>query len=103
MIKLESGSFGQVQNFVKVIPVCACIRCNCRPVFMAFMREMDRADDILMEQQRCSDTNHMVPVRSPNGPLQAVLVQDISDVCICVNIEDNLSFLSAVPNMIEKE
>lgn len=75
-------------------------------VYGLYMREMDRADNILMEQQRCSDTNHMVPVRSPNGPLQAVLawlVQDISDVCICVNIEDNLSFLSAVPNRIEKE
>lgn len=31
VIKLQSGSYGQVQNFVKVIPVCACIRCNCRP------------------------------------------------------------------------
>lgn len=70
---------------------------------MAFMREMDRADDILMGQQRCSDTNHMIPVKSPNGALQAVLVQDISEVCICINIEDNLSFLSAVPNRIEKE
>lgn len=81
----------------------ACVHCSCRPVFMALMKKMDRADGIIMEQQRCSDAHHMVPVRSPNGPLQAVLVQDISDVCVYVNIEDNLSFVSVVPNRIEKE
>lgn len=46
-------------------------------MFMALMREMNRAGGILMEQQRVSDANHMIPVRSLNGTFQSVLVKDI--------------------------
>lgn len=51
-------------------------------MFMALMREMNRAGGILMEQQRVSDANHIIPVRSLNETFQSVLVKDISDAFV---------------------
>lgn len=71
-------------------------------MFMALMREMNRAGGILMEQQRVCDANHIIPVRSLNETFQSVLVKDISDVCVCVKIKNNLRFVSVVPKLKKK-
>lgn len=71
-------------------------------MFMALMREMNRAGGILMKQQRVSDAYHIIPVRSLNETFQSVLVKDISDVCVCVKIKNTLRFVSVVPKLKKK-
>lgn len=95
IVRFKEVSFGRVETFVKVNVD------GCGDLFVAVVRIMDK-DDAVTDHHRSSSTTHMVQLKPPSH-LQAILVQDILDVCVCVTLSDNLSFVSTVPNRVERE
>ena len=68
-------------------------------VASALVKPMERADVI----DQGYSFNHMVTLKSPSNTLVAVSVQDILDACIHVTVDDDISYVSCLPNQVEKE
>lgn len=89
-------NFGEVKTFVKVIA-------NEETHVLALIHPMERSTVTIPNCQRAAN-NHAIPLRPPSGRyIVAVPVKDICDVCVCVLLSNELCFVSATPNRIEKE
>lgn len=93
IITFNESSFGQVQIFVKVNSTN-----NLKPIFLALIKEMKNEDS-----GRGSTKNHMIRLKTQYGQLRAIGVDQITDVCVFVKVNEELGFVSAVPNKVEKE
>ncbi|XP_062567995.1 uncharacterized protein LOC134230240 [Saccostrea cucullata] len=91
------NSYGIIQTLVKVK------RNIGEDAAYALMSPMDKVNIVIDGRQR-SSPNHMISLKpSLNAGLVAVSVVDITDVCVYVPVNDELSFVSSVPNRVEKE
>ena len=88
------------KDFFGIVKTLSRVQKNCGECFAyALVKPMERADVV---DQRCS-FNHMVTLKSPSNTLVAVSVQDILDVGIHVSVNDDMSYVSCLPNRVEKE
>ena len=85
--------FGIVKTLERVQKCCG----EC--VAYALVKPMERADVV----DQGPSFNHMVTLKSPSNTLVAVSVQDILDACIHVTVDDDISYVSCLPNQVEKE
>lgn len=89
-------NFGEVKTFVKVIV-------NEETCVLALIHPMERSTVTIPNCQRAANS-HSIPLRPPSRRyIVAVPVKDICEVCVCVLLSNELCFVSATPNRIEKE
>jgi hypothetical protein len=97
VICFRQTCFGKVQSFMKV--TCA----DGNNLFVVVVKVMERnATPTPNHRDRGSLNSHLVILNPPSDGLQAIHVQDISEVCICVQSSDKL-FVSKAPNKVERE
>lgn len=85
---MEGELSAQVQVFVKVM---ICDICE----LFAIVKMMNYVDNVLMRTDSPSSSRkfHMVPVAPPTRQLRAVPVTQITDVCVCIGIDNDLCFV----------
>lgn len=89
-------NFGEVKTFVKVVV-------NEETRVLALIHPMERSTVTIPNCQRAANS-HSIPLKPPSRRyIVAVPVNDICEVCVCVLLNNELCFVSATPNRIEKE
>lgn len=105
VIRFSGNSYGSVKCFAKLKKLCS-PKCNencCSPLFAALVNVMDNSDAVIEDVPRSSSERRMVALKPNPGQLIAINVMNISDVCVCAKANDNLCFVSVIPNKVEKE
>lgn len=105
VIRFSGNSYGRVKCFAKLKKLCSpkCDENCCSPLFAALVNVMDNSDAVIEDVPRSSSERHMVALKPNPGQLIAINVMNISDVCVCAKANDNLCFVSVIPNKVEKE
>ena len=101
-----NDSFGQVEIFLKVYPTCTSCNKDCvcsSAQYLAILNKMKHAPNVLPNLERSSRMCHMVAVQAPMGDFIAVQIKEITNVCVSVSASENLCFVSARPNRVERE
>lgn len=107
VVRFSGNSYGRVKCFAKLKKLCSpkCDENCCSPLFAALVNVMDNSDAMIEDAHvpRSSSNIHMVALKPNLGQLIAINVLDISDVCVYAKANDNLCFVSVIPNKVERE
>ena len=105
--------FGEIQYFLKCLQPCALTaqcktNCSCsKQKYIAILQLLEHDPKITLSKDKFTNAkvDHVVPIKREKGAFVAADMMDIVSMCVSVIISDcsHVSFISRLPNKIEKD